>query len=270
MASDDTDLTGRSLLAVFCHPDDESLACGGLIAGCAESGARVTLVCATRGERGPQGHIASNGAAPLRDVRALELAEAARILGIVEVVLLDHADGFLPWVEASRLEAEIREVIERVRPDVVITFGADGLYWHPDHIAIHYRTTAAVATYGDKAPALYYVTMPRGTMRSVLNNVARDDQQPAPAPFGITDPDAFGVLAAPPTLVVDVSAFAARKLAALQCHRSQLVAGGPVSSMTETDAVRLFGTEHFHRAAVGSSAESFIERFGAPTIVEAS
>jgi LmbE family N-acetylglucosaminyl deacetylase len=120
--------------------------------------------------------------------------------------------------------------------------------------------------------------MPRGTMRSVLNSVARDDHEPGPAPFGITDPDAFGVLAAPPTLVVDVSAFAVRKLAALQCHRSQLVPGGPVNSMTETDAVRLFGTEHFHRAAVGSSEESFIERFAGsfdsardrPTIVEAS
>ncbi len=278
MGSDATHLTGRSLLAVFAHPDDESLACGGLLAGCAEFGARVTLVCATRGERGPRGHVAPNGTTPLRDVRALELAEAARILGVAEVILLDHADGYLPWVEASRLELEIRDVIARVRPDVVITFGADGLYWHPDHIAIHHRTTTAVASFGDEAPALYYVTMPRGAMRRVLNNVARDEDQPAPAPFGITDPDAFGVLAAPPTLVVDVSAFAARKLAALQCHQSQLVTGGPVSSMTETDAVRLFGTEHFHRAAVGSSAESFLERFAAsfdsaqdkPITVEAS
>jgi LmbE family N-acetylglucosaminyl deacetylase len=278
MAPDETNLTGRSLLAVFSHPDDESLACGGLLAGCAESGVRVTLVCATRGERGPRGHVVPDAATTLRDVRALELAEAARILGVAEVVLLDHADGFLPWVEASQLEAEILDVIARVRPEVVITFGADGLYWHPDHIAIHHRTTAAVATCGDDAPALYYVTMPRGTMRSVLNSVARDDHEPGPAPFGITDPDAFGVLAAPPTLVVDVSAFAVRKLAALQCHRSQLVPGGPVNSMTETDAVRLFGTEHFHRAAVGSSEESFIERFAAsfdsardrPTIVEAS
>jgi LmbE family N-acetylglucosaminyl deacetylase len=268
MASDDTDLTGRSLLAVFSHPDDESLACGGLLAGCAEFGARVTLVCATRGEKGPQGHVAVNGATPLRDVRALELAEAARMLGIGEVVLLEHADGFLPWVEPTRLEAEIRDVIDRVRPDVVITFGADGLYWHPDHIAIHHRTTTAVATCAAPAPALYYVTMPRGTMRSVLENVERREHEPAPMPFGITDPDAFGVLAAPPTLVVDVSAFAARKLAALKCHRSQLVVGGPVNSMTERDAVRLFGTEHFHRAAVGAAGESFIERFAA-SIVEA-
>lgn len=254
---------------VFSHPDDESLACGGLLAWCAEAGVRVTLVCATRGERGPQGHVAQlNGSLP--DVRTLELADAARILGIAEVVLLDHADGFLPWVEASRLEAEILEVIVRVRPEVVITFGADGLYWHPDHIAIHHRTTAAVAARGNDAPALYYVTMPRGHMRGILESRPREGQPPIPAPFGITDPDAFGAGAAPPTLIVDVSAFAGRKLAALQCHRSQLLAEGPVTLMTEHDAVRLLGTEHFHRAGVGSNADSFIERFAAPIVIEAS
>jgi len=264
VARNDKDFTECSLLAVFAHPDDESIACGGLLAGCAELGARVTLVCATRGERGPNGDASPNGSTPLREVRALELAEAARILGIAEVVLLDHADGFLPWIDSSRLEGEIRDVIARVRPDVVITFGADGLYWHPDHIAIHHRTTAAVASLGDAAPALYYVTMPRGAMRNVLDNVARESHEPRPAPFGIKDPDAFGVLAAPPTLVVDVSPFAARKLAALQSHRSQLVADGPVSTMSAHDAKRLLGTEHFHRAAVGSSLEPFIERFGKP------
>lgn len=269
MAPDDRDLSGRSLLAVFSHPDDESLACGGLLACCAERGARVTLVCATRGERGPQGHVEPGEPSrlSLREVRALELAEAARTLGIADVVLLDHADGFLPWVEASRLEAEILDVIARVRAEVVITFGADGLYWHPDHIAMHHRTTAAVATLGANGPALYYVTMPPGRMRRVAENIAREASHPVPALFGIADPDAFGAGAQPPTLVVDVSAFAARKLAALRCHRTQL-AGGPVALMTESDAILLFGTEHFHRAAVGSDGESFLERFADHASVE--
>lgn len=269
MALDDRDLTGRSLLAVFSHPDDESLACGGLLACCAELGVRVTLVCATRGERGAQGHLVPGETSSLRDVRALELAEAARTLGIAEVVLLDHADGYLPWIEATRLEAEIRDVIARVQAEVVITFGADGLYWHPDHIAMHHRTTAAVATLGSDGPALYYVTMPPGRIRRVAESIAREAGHPVPALFGIADPDAFGAGAMPPTLVVDVSAFAARKLAALRCHQTQL-AGGPVALMTDSDAVRLFGTEHFHRAAVGSDAECFIERFAAQVSVEAS
>lgn len=269
MASDDRDLTGRSLLAVFSHPDDESLACGGLLAYCADLGVRVTLVCATRGERGPQGHVTTDAGTSLRDIRALELAEAARTLGIAEVVLLDHADGYLPWIKASRLEAELLDVMTRVRPEVVITFGADGLYWHPDHIAIHHRTTAAVAALGADAPALFYVTMPPGHMRRIAENIAREASMPMPTLFGVADPDAFGAGALPPTLIVDVSAFAGRKLAALRCHQSQLT-DGPVARMTEGDAVRLFGTEHFHRADVGSGEQAFIERFAQQASVEAS
>ena len=45
-------------------------------------------------------------------------------------------------------------------------------HWHPDHIAIHERTTAAVVALGGEAPALYYVTMPPGSMRSLVDAVA--------------------------------------------------------------------------------------------------
>ena len=44
---------GQVLLGVFAHPDDESLACGGLLARCVAAGAAVTLLCLTRGEGGP-------------------------------------------------------------------------------------------------------------------------------------------------------------------------------------------------------------------------
>ena len=156
MKSEHDDLRARSLLAVFAHPDDESLACGGLLAWCAHLGARVSVCCATAGELGP-------GPADIRSVRLQELRNAAQILGVTDLVLLDHEDGMLPWTEAERLEADIRRTIGRLRPDVVITFGEDGLYGHPDHIAIHERTTAAVAALGADAPALYYVTMPSGS-----------------------------------------------------------------------------------------------------------
>ncbi len=221
MKSEHDDLRPRSLLAVFAHPDDESLACGGLLAWCAHLGARVSVCCATAGELGP-------GPADVRSVRLQELRNAARILGVTDLVLLDYEDGMLPWTEAERLEADIRSTIGRLRPDVVITFGEDGLYGHPDHIAIHERTTAAVAALGEDGPALYYVTMPSGCMREVVRHVAatlaeRGIRGGAPHKIlGIADADAFGALAAPPTLVVEVGRFAARKLAAIKCHRTQL------------------------------------------------
>ena len=251
---------GRSLLAVFAHPDDESLACGGLLAWCAHLGARVSLLCATRGGQGP---VDSSDAyrQRLRELRTEELLAAARVLGVSDVVFLEYLDGLLPWADAKRLEADIGGAIRRFRPDVVVTFGEDGLYWHPDHIAIHERTTAAVSSLEDLAPALYYVTMPRGTIRRIVDwHVERSGAGARPTQvFGVASIDAFGVGAEPPTLVVDVAAFAARKLAALRCHRTQL-AEDVLSLMSDEDAVRLLATEHFHRAPIHSGADSFIEQ----------
>lgn len=285
------DLRGHSLLGVFAHPDDESLACGGLLARCAQLGARVAVFCATHGEDGPGGGTTdgSGDAAwedtsrVLGETRARELAAAAGVLGVAEVVLLDYPDGSLPWADARTLEADICDTIRRIRPDVVVTFGPDGLYWHPDHIAIHERTTAAVAALGDEAPALYYVTMPPGQMRGVVDNAvehaadnaaksgmesagtntAEPGAQTSSLVPGLIDPDAFGVMADAPTLVVEAGEFAARKLAALKCHRTQL-ARSALACILERDATRLIGTEHFQRAGIGGAGDAFIERFASP------
>lgn len=252
------DLSGRSLLAIFAHPDDESIACGGLLALCAEHGARVSLLCATHGEN--HGGVRDE---QWFEERARELEAAARILGIGEVVLLDYHDGFLPWADdlSDRIEAEIR----RIRPDVVVTFGKDGLYWHPDHIAICEATTAAVDSLGEAAPALYYVTMPPGQMRRIVDELwAEEERAGRPSPLlGVANPDAFGIGAEPPTLVVDVSAFAGRKLAALRCHQSQ-IGDSALLRITPAGAARYLGIEHFHRPA-GSRARSrnaFLEVLG--------
>ena len=264
--------SGRALLAVFAHPDDESLACGGLLAWCASLGVRVSLLCVTHGEHG-QRHVPGGPAArtQVRDVRARELADAAGVLGIGEVTILDHADGMLPWVSTRQLEADIRAVMRRTVPDVVVTFGADGLYWHPDHIAVHERTTAVVATLGDDAPALYYVTIPAGAMRGVVDHAAnvtagRDPEAAPPRSIlGVTDADAFGTLAATPTLVVETGRFAAHKLRALTCHRSQY-RDCALALVDARAAPRLLGTEHYRRADVGAQGNAFIERFAASRI----
>jgi N-acetyl-1-D-myo-inositol-2-amino-2-deoxy-alpha-D-glucopyranoside deacetylase len=241
------DSAAPSLLAVFAHPDDESIACGGLIARCADLGVHVTLLCATRGEN--RSGVRDEH---LLELRPRELSEAARVLGASDVILLDYRDGFLPWADdlQARLEAEIR----RLRPAVVITFGNDGLYWHPDHVALHERTTAAVKALGSAAPALYYVTMPPGAMRRIAEAVGGGDPAAADPLFG-TNPDAFGLHAAAPTLVVDTRPTAARKLAALRCHRTQV--STQLSRLTDEQAANLFPFEHLHRAP--SSRPSFLE-----------
>jgi LmbE family N-acetylglucosaminyl deacetylase len=250
------DLSGRTLLAVFAHPDDESIACGGVLARCAGAGARVVVMCATHGEN--RGGCRD---ADLFEARAHELRRAADALGVSEVVLLEYPDGFLPWVDRAEFEARIANEIRRLNPDVVITFGDDGLYWHPDHIAVHERTTAAVASCGDSAPALYYVTMPPGQMRKLVNEwLAETERGSSGAPIlGVIDVDAFGIEANPPTLVIDVSTAANRKLAAIKCHQTQ-VAHGALDRLRDDAAARLLGIEHFHRSTIASTRDAFIER----------
>ncbi len=258
-----------SVLAVFAHPDDESLASGGLLAWCAAAGVRVSLLCLTHGEHG---HAGRGAPAPqtlsLRKVRAGELQAAAELLGIARVRLLDHEDGMLPWILPDRLGADILDEIRRTAPDVVVTFDADGLYWHPDHIAVHERTTAVVAALGAGAPALFHVTLPPGSMRAVVDHAARVAAarglaRPFPrAILGVGDADAFGAGAPPPTLIVDARDHAPQKLRALRCHRSQFE-GCALQLVDEDDAARLLGREHYRRSEVGTQGNTIVDRLAA-------
>jgi N-acetyl-1-D-myo-inositol-2-amino-2-deoxy-alpha-D-glucopyranoside deacetylase len=170
----------------------------------------------------------------------------------------------LPWLDPVRLEEDIRSVIEEVKPDVVVTFDEDGLYGHPDHIAVHERTTAAVAALGVGAPLLRYVSMPPGAMRQLTQAVASGSvasaRSPAPAPaiFGNLDPDAFGAMAPPPTLVMELAAWAPRKLQALRCHRTQLE-GSVLDQIDVEEAVRFLGIEHYRHAGAGAPGPAFVD-----------
>src|SRR4051812_26261626 len=177
------DFSGRTILAVFAHPDDESLACGGTLARLADAGARVVVICASRGERGSlsEGCLVANG--DLAGERARELQAAAGILGVSEVLLLQHPDGDLRWANVPEFHAEIVAALERLRPDGVITFAEDGLYWHLDHIGVHERTYTAVKSFGDAAPPLYYVTMQQGVMRDIMDAAIANGLKTQTNPF---------------------------------------------------------------------------------------
>jgi len=254
----DAGLAGRGLLVVVAHPDDESLACGALIARAAAAGVRVTVLSLTRGEAGPSAGDAGGGAS-LGQRRSRELEAAAAVLGATAVVMRDYPDGMLPWVEAGPIVADIAAAIAATAADVVVTFGADGLYWHPDHIATHERVLAAVATFGAHAPALFFATTPPGQMRAVTEAAGGRPIVP-----GLTDPDAFGSGAVAPTVVVPCDRFAAAKLAAIRCHASQF-AESAFAALTDADAARLFDVEHFHRATIGATGASWLDAFAAPS-----
>ncbi len=137
------------LLFVLAHPDDETLGNGGTIARYADEGIEVHLVTATGGEEGWFGAPEENpGPEELARIREKELRGAAEVLGVSGVSLLGYHDGVLANASTPEVVGKIVSHIRRIRPQVVVTFDQNGLYGHPDHIAITQFTTAAVAAAG--------------------------------------------------------------------------------------------------------------------------
>ena len=139
------------LLAVFAHPDDETLGLGSTLARYAAEGVETSLICATRGERG---WYDSEGSDPGLDavgrIREAELNCAAGQLGIHEVCLLDYIDGDLDQANPEEIIGKLVSHIRRLRPQVVVTFGPDGAYGHPDHIAISQFAQGAIVCAADR------------------------------------------------------------------------------------------------------------------------
>ena len=134
----------KRLLCVFAHPDDETLGAGSTLAKYAAAGVELYLVTATRGERGWQGDPSADpGPQALGEIRTAELLAAAQVLGIRNVQFLNYLDGDLDQADPAEAIGRIVTHIRRIRPQVVITFGPDGSYGHPDHIAISQFTSAA-------------------------------------------------------------------------------------------------------------------------------
>jgi LmbE family N-acetylglucosaminyl deacetylase len=133
------------LMFIAAHPDDEALGMGFTLAKYAAEGVEVSLVCATRGERGWTGPAEDDpGLQALGRVREAELRASARVLGAKEIHLLDYIDGDLDQADPHEAALKIAALLRRVRPQVAVTFDPFGAYGHPDHIAISQFTASAV------------------------------------------------------------------------------------------------------------------------------
>ena len=242
------------LLGVMAHPDDESLGFGGSLAKYAAEGVETFLVTATRGEAGRFG-AAGKGLDPAEvgRVREAELRAAARVLGVSEVSILGYPDGGVDRVEPAIAIAEIVSHIRRIRPDVVVTFGPEGAYGHPDHIAISQFATAAAmcaadAEYcvNDSAPhrvAKFY-TMAWGgekwaayqaAFKKLTITVDGVERQATPSPDWLI------------TTRIDTSAVWRTIWDAVCCHQTQMSIYEKLGELSEEQQMALWGSQEFYR-----------------------
>jgi LmbE family N-acetylglucosaminyl deacetylase len=135
--------TRPRMLGVFAHPDDETFCAGGTLAKYVAAGWEVMVVSATRGQAGQIRDPLAATRHTLGQVREHEFYAACEQLGVHHARVLDYMDGTLQDVDPDALTGAIVQIIRAFRPDVVITFGPDGAYGHPDHIAIGAAATRA-------------------------------------------------------------------------------------------------------------------------------
>jgi LmbE family N-acetylglucosaminyl deacetylase len=202
----------KTILAVFAHPDDEGLVAP-LLAAYARKGARVQLAIVTDGEKGTNTFAGIPAGPELARVRAEEARCACRALGIAPPILLGFKDGELgaparpPWGPLARVQDEVGRVMAQLRPDVVITFGPEGAYGHPDHRLVGAVVTQLVEAGAEGAPArLLYPGFPRERLPA---------REPDGIPWSPTESRYLTVRV--PYAPADLAA----SRAALGCHKSQ-------------------------------------------------
>jgi LmbE family N-acetylglucosaminyl deacetylase len=242
-------------MAVLAHPDDESLGFGGTLARYAKEGVQTFLVTATRGENGRTGLSKSSSPEQLGRVREAELRAAARVLAISEVCFLDYIDGALDRVDPAEAIDKIAAHIRRLRPHVVLTFGPEGAYGHPDHIAISQLTTSAIvqAAYQGAGPRaaeypphrvakLYFLAWTRNkwdvyqaALKKLISKVDGVERQATAWPDWAV------------TTVIDTARYWPIVWRAVSCHESQVSAYQNLQNLRGEQHEALWGTQEFYR-----------------------
>jgi LmbE family N-acetylglucosaminyl deacetylase len=233
-----------TLLAVLAHPDDESFRCGGTLALLARRGVRVQVLTATRGQAGSCGEPPLCSPDELPAVRERELRCACAALGIEPPIVLDYEDGHLSEADPQTIIAQILDMADRLRPQVMLSFGPDGLSGHPDHIAIG-QFAAQAFRFADDVIALYTPAVPQSLAAALGMTHIRAVQDEAI------------------TLCVDVSPVWESKLEAIQCHATQ-ASSSPITHAPVERQRTFLGIEHFVLADAHSSCPTFMDEWRTP------
>ena len=263
----------RSVVFIHAHPDDETLATGGLILALADAGVEVRVLTATRGERGD---VVPGPLSPLAGTAALEVERGRELAGALAALAVrrhdylgmpparvPHAphriyrDSGMRWVApglagpadeedaASLVGADVADV---TAPDVVVTYDEAGGYGHPDHVRVHEAVSRATAATGVPLVVLVSASLVEGATKGDTGladaaGAAKGDVGPAEAAGDVGQADAAGA----DVDWWDLPQLLDRTAAALRWHASQ---------------VTVVGSDVIHS---GGQREPIVTRFGLRT-----
>jgi LmbE family N-acetylglucosaminyl deacetylase len=244
------------LLAVFPHPDDETMGLGPTLARYSTEGIETYLICATRGQRG---WFESEGPNPgwegVARIREAELRCAAEHLGLHEVCLLDYVDGDVDQANPNEMIGNIVTHIRRIKPQVVVTFGPDGNYGHPDHIALSQFTSSALVCAADisyvdandqspyRVAKFYYMVDSIDIVRvanEAFGGISMEVDSVTRQHIGWDDWQT--------TTRLDNSKYIEIAQKAMHCHKSQLPGYDPIPKWSLEELNKVFGIGNFYRA----------------------
>jgi N-acetyl-1-D-myo-inositol-2-amino-2-deoxy-alpha-D-glucopyranoside deacetylase len=256
---------GFRILLVHAHPDDETINNGATMALYADRGAHVTLVTCTRGEEGEilvpaLSHLSSGEQDQLGAHREIELADAMKALGISDYRFLgaptkkfrdsgmmgtepnNNPDVF--WQADVDFAAQILvDVIEEVKPHILITYDEIGGYGHPDHIQAHRVAMRAAELSQWQIQKIYWNTMPKSVLAdgiAKMKEVGSDffgAESVDDLPFAKDDEFV--------TTLIDGGQYVDAKMAAMKAHETQISLDGPFFALSNNLGLQIWGDEYY-------------------------
>ena len=293
---------GRRLLLVHAHPDDESIGTGATMAKYAAEGTQVTLVTCTLGELGEiippdLADLAWDKDNRLGEHRIGELAAACAAHGVTDHRFLGgpgrwHDSGMMgtpsnDWdgafwrADVDEAAGVLLDIVRDVRPQVMVTYDANGFYGHPDHIQAHRVALRAFELADGLVSKLYATAIPKSVLADgirLMRTAHPDEPLPGerrpgerrpgergpdergpdergpgePGPAGSefeaaesVDDLPFGVPDDQVTTEIDARDYLDAKLAAMRAHASQIAVDSPFFALSDRVGQRAFGVEYY-------------------------
>ena len=256
---------GIRILLVHAHPDDETINNGATMALYADKGAEVTLITCTRGEEGEVlvpglAHLASGQQDLLGKHRETELALAMKALGINDhrflgAPSLKFRDSGMMGTEPNNrpdvfwqadLDSAAKilaEVIEEIKPHILITYDEFGGYGHPDHIQAHRVAMRASELSEWQIQKIYWNTMPKSVIAQGMEKMKEIGSDFFGAesiddiPFAKDDEFV--------TTLIDGGAYVDNKLEAMKAHETQIALDGPFFALSNNLGLQIWGDEYY-------------------------